>query len=113
MVENFTPNPPHEDTAHENDAATVNLSIARMIWRKAVVAEKQLQLMRKLQKLKLGTADVESFLESLEGCKKSKKSKVKTKVKDVDLAREIMDRKVVDADEMMRNSSRIWMTKHN
>ena len=59
MVEPVTKNTPNDNTAHESDVATVDRSIAGMAWRKVVIAEQQLQLMRKLHKLKLGTADVQ------------------------------------------------------
>ena len=70
MIEKVTTTPP-DITAHEN-AAAPDVSIAMSVWKKAETAEKQLQLMRKLQKLKLGTAEVENFLENLEGSKKIK-----------------------------------------
>ena len=98
MVEQDIPPLSSDNTSHENDEAHV-LSVTSKIWIKAALADQQLQLLRKLKNLKLGTAEVEEFLNDLED---SKKSKDKNKQKDKDLAMTVMDRKVVDADKSLR-----------
>ena len=87
-----------DNTAHGSDAA-LDISIIKRIWQKSTTAELQLQLLMKLRKINLAVASVEEFIDNLEECKKSKP---KNKSKDVKLARDIMNRKVFDAENFKR-----------
>ena len=63
MVENFnTTTPLSDNTAHENEAGSVDKSIIGKIWKRSVIAEQQLNLLRSLAKLKLGVKEVEEKL---------------------------------------------------
>ena len=83
-----------DKTAHENEAATVNKCIIRKIWKRSVRAEQQLDLMRRLAKLKLGTKNIEEKFVGIANCMKQ----AKNKVRDVEEIVNIMNKKVEDAE---------------
>ena len=91
-----------EDTAHENVTAPTK-SFVRIVWRRVLMADLQLQLLRKLKNLNIGTARIEEFLDDLEESKKSKTESRKNS-KDEKLLKNIMERKVADADIAKRDA---------
>ena len=102
MVEQSQTTPPELTiTAHENVAATVDESIVRKIWKKEVIADQQLQLMRKLKKLKLGTKRVEKQFQELSDSKKTNKNKNR----ETDIITKVMGKKVIDAEHNMKKST--------
>ena len=92
----FQPHTLSDTTAHENEAV-LDLSILKAAWTKAAKSSCQLELFRNLAKAKTGVAEVENFLENLEGAKKYKKRTFK---KDTKLLKNIMDRKLRDAESV-------------
>ena len=95
MVEDTNTTTPESDlTAHENEAGTVDKSIIGKIWKRSVIAEQQLDLLRRLAKLKLGTENIEKKFIGIANCRKSKKYKVR----DVEEILNIMNKNVVDAE---------------
>ena len=79
VVQIKNPQTPSDTTGHENVPA-FDISIASATWARVARAECQVQLLRDLQKAKVGLAEVEKFLESLDDAKKSKKNiRVKNK----------------------------------
>ena len=89
-------------TAHANGAAE-DQSIAIAAWKSTARAECQLNLLRELKKANLGLAEIENFIESLEGAKKSKFKKKDTE-RDEDLIKRIMARKISDAECVLREA---------
>ena len=74
MVEQFnTTTPVSDNTAHENEAGSVDKSIIGKIWKRSVIAQEQLNLLRSLAKLKLGVKEVEEKFKGLANSMKSKK----------------------------------------
>ena len=102
MVEHVKPkHTSSEDTAHASDAA-IDKSIAKDIWTEAAKAEIQLQLLQKLRKANTGLNDVEKFVEKIEEAKKFKNKK--NQKKDIDLVNSMMDRKIWDAEKVLRQA---------
>ena len=86
----FQPHTLSDTTAHENEAV-LDLSILKAAWTKAAKSSCQLELFRNLAKAKTGVAEVEKFLQNLDGAKKQKN---KPNKKDTKLLKNIMDRKI-------------------
>ena len=93
-----TPHKHSDTTAHEN-GAVLDLSIVTSAWTRAARANCQVELLRNLAKAKTGVAEVEKFLQNLDGAKKQKN---KPNKKDTKLLKNIMDRKIEDAEKVSR-----------
>ena len=103
MVEQTNTNTPHSDnTAHESETGTVDKSIIGKIWKKSVRTEQQLDLLRRLEKLKLGTKDVEEKFASFVDCMKSNKKQTR----DIESIVNTMHRKVVNAEDVWKQADR-------
>ena len=99
-------NPTHtnsEVTARENGVVLDERTLVAA-WTRAAKAECQLQLLRDLRKAKTGVAEIEEFVDNLEDAKKNKKVKRKVKTRDADLVKRIMDRKVIDAEIVQKET---------
>ena len=95
----------HSDTTGRENVPAFDVSIASATWVRVARAECQVQLLKDLQKAKVGVAEVEKFLESLEDAKKSKKNVKKKKNKekrDTGILKVIMDSKVRDAEDDLK-----------
>ena len=90
----------HSDTTARENGAVLDLSIVTSAWTRAARANCQVELFRNLAKAKTGVAEVENFLENLEGAKKYKKRIIE---KDTELLKNIMDRKLRDAESVARD----------
>ena len=103
MVEKLNTTPQtSDDTAHESVAETVDKSIIRRVWKKSTKTDQQLDLLRRLTKLKLGTKRVEEDFIDLANSMKTKKNKVRNSEEIV----RIMNKKVTDAEDAKKKADR-------
>ena len=98
MVEIVSKKPQYSEYTALREAG-MDPSIAKQIWQKVAQAEQQLQLLNNLNKLKIGVNEVESYTAKQGNHKKSKKFKDK---RDEDTVMESMVKKLVDADQYLR-----------
>ena len=96
---NVTSHNDSEPTA--NNIAGPDISLIRRVWLKAAQAETQLNLLKQLTNLKIGLNEVEDYVADLAEKKKSMKMKNRN-LRDVALIVDIMNKKVVDADQARR-----------
>ena len=80
--------------------------ILRKVMMKAVLASTQLELISKLRTLHLGFADLEEFIGTTLGKFKSKKSQFKFESERSKQIDSIMDSKIVDAKEKLREAQK-------